>query len=125
MSLDTSIQPSKIEHRGVESKFPLVRETPADGVLFPAAGPARPDVSASEPLLRVWDIQGNIIAGFNKDFQTLLFLRIGDVALFKKWLKRFAPLVASAEEVIAFNRLFKWTSDRRGYRGSVKASWIN
>ena len=27
--------------------------------------------------------------------------------------------------MIAFNRLFKRTSDRRGYRGSVKASWIN
>jgi hypothetical protein len=27
--------------------------------------------------------------------------------------------------VIAFNRLFKRTRDRRGYAGSVKASWIN
>src|SRR5207247_1779609 len=71
------------------------------------------------------EIQGNVVAGFSKDFQTLLFLRIEDVPSFKAWLAEFASLVATAEEVIAFNRLFKRTRDRRGYSGSVKASWIN
>lgn len=44
---------------------------------------------------------------------------------FKAWLADFAPLVATAEEVVAFNRLFKLTRDQRGYSGTVKASWIN
>jgi len=76
-------------------------------------------------VLHVREIQGNIIGGFNKDFQTLLFLRIDEQAPFKSWLRIFVSLVATAEEVIAFNRLFKRTRDRRGYSGSVKASWIN
>ena len=86
--------------------------------------PSHPD-AVDEPPLDVAEIQGNIVGGFNKDFQTLLFLRIDDPAVFKPWLTSFASVVATAEEVIAFNRLFKRTSDRRRYRGSVKASWIN
>jgi Dyp-type peroxidase family len=84
----------------------------------------RPDAH-DEPLLDVKNIQGNIVAGFKKDFQTLLFLRIDDVPSFKDWLAEFARLVATAEEVLVFNRLFKRTRDRRGYSGTVRASWIN
>src|SRR5918911_5125283 len=111
--------------RGRHPAFPQVREAPAVAPLAAnGTSPARPDAH-DEPLLRVKNIQGNIVAGFNKDFQTLLFLRIDDVPSFKAWLAEFARLVATAEEVIAFNRLFKRTRDRRGYSGSVKASWIN
>jgi Dyp-type peroxidase family len=88
------------------------------------AVPTEIDHRASEEVLEVAEIQGNSVAGFNKDFQTLLFLRIDEPALFKPWLGRFADVVATAEEVIAFNRLFKQVSARR-HRGSVKASWIN
>src|SRR5918911_341948 len=111
--------------RGRHPAFPQVRETPAVPPLAPTgASPARPDAH-DEPLLDMKNIQGNIVAGFNKDFQTLLFLRIDDVPSFKTWLAAFVPLVATAEEVLAFNRLFKRTRDRRGYSGSVRASWIN
>jgi Dyp-type peroxidase family len=114
-----------IEHRGPDPAFPDVRETPAVALLaVNGTTPARPDAHA-EPLLDVRNIQGNVLVGFNKDFQTLLFLRIDDVPSFKAWLADFAQLVATAEEVLAFNRLFKRTRDRRGYSGTVKASWIN
>jgi Dyp-type peroxidase family len=116
---------AEIRHRGPDPNFPLVREAPAVSLTTPIARSAsRPDASG-EQVLDVADIQGNIVGGFLKDFQTLLFLRIDDPGLFKPWLAEFANLVATADEVIAFNRLFKETSDRRGYRGSVKASWIN
>jgi Dyp-type peroxidase family len=114
----------EIEHRGPDPAFPEVRETPAIALAANGTSPARPDAH-DEPLLDVKNIQGNIVAGFNKDFQTLLFLRIDDVRSFKAWLADFAPLVATAEEVLAFNRLFKRARDRRGYSGTVKASWIN
>src|ERR687884_1403056 len=111
--------------RGRHPAFPQVRETPAVPPSAPSrASPARPDAH-DEPLLDMKNIQGNIVAGFNKDFQTLLFLRIDDVPSFKAWLADFAPLVATAEEVLAFNRLFKRARDQRGYSGTVKATWIN
>jgi Dyp-type peroxidase family len=125
MTIEAPNTRTEIEHRGPNPAFPEVRETPAIAPLgLNGASPARPDVH-DEPLLDVKNIQGNIVAGFNKDFQTLLFLRIDDVPSFKAWLAEFAPLVATAEEVLAFNRVFKRTRDRRGYSGTVKASWIN
>jgi Dyp-type peroxidase family len=125
LNTEAPVAASQIDHRGPDPSFPLVREAPAVPSTSPSGtSPARPDVRG-EPHLAVANIQGNIIAGFNKDFQTLLFLRIDDAPAFKAWLATFAGLVATAEEVIAFNRLFKRTRDRRGYSGSVKASWIN
>src|SRR6266508_4260285 len=57
--------------------------------------PARPPVP-DEPLLAMDTIQGNSVAGFNKDFQTLLFLKIVDVPDFKRWLKALIPFIATA-----------------------------
>src|SRR5256885_3979090 len=125
MTIEPPNAETEIEHRGPDPAYPDVRETASLPLLaVNGASPARPDAH-DEPLLHVKNIQGNIVAGFSKDFQTLLFLRIDDVRSFKAWLGDFRPLVATAEEVLAFNRLFKRTSDRRGYSGTVKASWIN
>src|ERR687887_2162623 len=103
-------------HRAPTPAFPRAREAPSVSLTPNGADPARPDAH-DEPLLELKNIQGNIVAGFNKDFQTLLFLRIDDVPSFKAWLAEFVPLVATAEEVLAFNRVFKRTRDRRGYSG--------
>ncbi|HJZ50508.1 MAG TPA: Dyp-type peroxidase [Roseiflexaceae bacterium] len=86
--------------------------------------PARPPVP-DEPLLAMDNIQGNSIAGFNKDFQTLLLLKILDVPDFKRWLKSLVPFIATAAEVLAFNRLFKAIRNRRGPSHTVEATWIN
>ena len=106
------------------------REAPAS-LPAPNKGvdPSRPNVlnSASpEPKLAVDQIQGNILPGFLKDFETLLFLRIDNVSACKAWLKEITPLIATANEVLTFNRLFKAIRIRRGQRSNaVKATWVN
>src|SRR5438067_3026066 len=125
MTIEAPHAEIEAEDRHPDPARPHGRETPAVPLLAPSGtSPARPDAH-DEPLLHIKNIQGNVVAGFNKDFQTLLFLRIDDVRSFNAWLADFAPLVATAEDVLAFNRLFKRTRDRRGYSGTVKASWIN
>ncbi len=79
-----------------------------------------------EPVLAVDDIQGNSIAGFNKDLQTHLYLRIEDVAGTKTWLAGMASHLASAREVQEFNQLYRRIRLRRQARpkGFV-ATWVN
>jgi Dyp-type peroxidase family len=104
------------------------REAPAPPPLerfaSTTADPASPPVP-DEPVLAMDAIQGNSIAGFNKDFQTLLLLRIVDVPHFKRWLKSVIPFIATAAEVLAFNRLFKAIRARRGESHTIEATWIN
>ncbi|MEH1818796.1 MAG: Dyp-type peroxidase [Nostoc sp.] len=104
----------------------IIREAPAPdplegqqtNELFYVAAP-------NEPILNVNNIQGNILGGFNKDYQALLFLEIENPKAFKHWLKSQIDFVATASEVIAFNRLFKSARKRRGREGAVKATWVN
>jgi Dyp-type peroxidase family len=71
-------------------------------------------------------IQGNIIGGFNKDFQTFFFLRFTDPGRAKKWIKSITPEVASAAEVRTFDVLFKLINSRRGGElGVLQATWMN
>ncbi|GHO97423.1 peroxidase [Reticulibacter mediterranei] len=100
-----------------------VRETPAAESNQP--NPAFPDAS-NERVLDMDQIQGNIIPGFLKDFETLLFLKITNPRQCKQWLKEITPSIATAQEVFAFNRLFKKIRYRRGYEPEIlKATWIN
>jgi len=82
-----------------------------------------------EPLLNVADIQGNILAGFNKDFQTFLFLRIGPAAAdrtnARHWLKNtLGPQLSSTSQVLAFNRAFK-AAKASGSAPPPPATWVN
>src|SRR5262249_17212624 len=83
----------------------------------------------SERALAIDQIQGNILSGFNKDYQTFLFLRIIDDSKkqtnVKSWLKSQIKFIATAEEVLAFNRLFKAVNNRRECEGAVKSTWVN
>jgi Dyp-type peroxidase family len=99
------------------------REAPYPSI-FPKSGPCRPDVP-DEPVLDVRNIQGNILGGFNKDFQILLFLEITQVDQFRRWLKELTPFVATTAEVLAFNRLFKEIRSRRGDSLTVQSTWMN
>jgi Dyp-type peroxidase family len=102
-----------------------VREAPFPSPYEIGPSPCRPDASG-EDLLNIDNIQGNILAGFNKDFQTLLFLKITDVQEFKQWLKDLTPFVATTAEVLTFNRLFKEIRTRRHSESrTVQATWMN
>jgi Dyp-type peroxidase family len=82
--------------------------------------------SEAEPILATQEIQGNILGGFNKDHQMLIFLKITDIAAAKQWLRTIEPDIATAAEVIKFNQLFKSTRDRRhGHEGTVRSTFIN
>ena len=113
------------EHRGINAAFREVRETPAPS-RWPTsrAAPPVPD-ERPEPVLAMENIQGNVIAGFNKDFQTLLYFHIDDADLFKPAIRELGHWVATAEEVLTFNRLYKQVRNRRGHTGTMKSAWIN
>jgi Dyp-type peroxidase family len=97
-------------------------EAPAAG---PLSLPGAPVDRQKEPNLAVNQIQGNIFPGFLKDHQTLLFLRIDDAPAFSRWLEGFVPFVATTEDVLAFNRLFKSLRRRQGEECGVQATWLN
>jgi Dyp-type peroxidase family len=77
-----------------------------------------------EPVLAVDEIQGNVLAGFNKDYQALLFFRITDAERCKRALLAMQGEIATLREVIAFNRLRKTIKRRRDNAG-IQATWIN
>ncbi|MDQ6941767.1 MAG: Dyp-type peroxidase [Candidatus Eremiobacteraeota bacterium] len=84
------------------------------------------DRPGDEPALCSDNIQGNGLAGFNKDHQTLIFIRIDEPEAFKKWLAAQIPFVATVAEVLAFNRLFKSVRFRRKHETrTVQATWTN
>ncbi len=82
--------------------------------------------TTEEPILATHDIQGNILGGFNKDHEMLIFLKINQIEAAKQWLRLIEPYIATAAEVIKFNELFKSTRTRRcGQEGTVRATFIN
>ena len=88
--------------------------------------PASTTTPTTEPILQVNEIQGNSLGGFQKDHEVLMFLKITNVAIAKKWLQSLTPYIATAAEVIQFNRLFKETRKRRyGREGTVRSTFIN
>lgn len=106
-----------------------VREVPAPSQLVVnRRDPARQTVF-KEPPLHVKNIQGSIVPGFSKSHRILLFLRVHreegeSPSNFKRWLKGQIPFVATADEVLAFSKLFKSTRLRRNREGTVKATWM-
>ncbi len=85
-------------------------------------------------VLETDEIQGNILGGFNKPFQSILGLKIENPRVFRWRLGELAPRIASATEVLAFNRLYKAIEQRQANgmgsrRGNpvqaVRATWVN
>lgn len=71
------------------------------------------------------NIQGLGIAGFRKDRQQLIFLRIEDAKKAHKLLAELANRTANAWEVKQFNDLFSEIRARgREGEGTVKATWV-
>ncbi len=79
----------------------------------------------AEPVLRLANIQGDVVPGFHRSHQLFLFLAVADAAAAKRWLAAQAEQVTSAEEVMGLRR-----PDRDGRRrGEVRlrsdAVWRN
>ncbi|GAC1370248.1 MAG: peroxidase [Ktedonobacteraceae bacterium] len=104
---------------------------PATGSTTADSKPTTSDVAneileAKDIASHLSNIQGNIIGGFSKDYQTALFLRFSDPHLARTWLASIISDVATSSEVVAFNELFKETRKRRnGREGTVKSTWMN
>ncbi len=82
--------------------------------------------SSDNPRVNLSNIQGNVLAGFNKDHQRLLFFRIGDGARARQWLASIVDETATSGEVLAFNELFRRARSRRGGEGATpQATWLN
>jgi Dyp-type peroxidase family len=74
------------------------------------------------------EIQGNVLAGFNKDHQTFLFLTLpADQATAQQWLAAVANEVATHTEVSDFNALYRELGARRQQRmdGVLSVIWMN
>jgi Dyp-type peroxidase family len=102
-----------------------VRETPVPSPAHVVAtDPSHPSVP-NEPVLQIDEIQGNIIGGFLKDFQTNLYLQITNTKKFQQWLKEFIPRVSTSAQVLKFNRLFKSLRSTQQREPKLKVTWVN
>ncbi len=71
------------------------------------------------------NIQGNILGGFSKDHRVMMFVHFTDTPKARAWLKKMNRFIATSEEVIAFNDLFKLIRKSKGVEGIVRATWTN
>jgi len=77
-----------------------------------------------EPLLAVDEIQGDVLAGLGKRFETLVFLASGRLSQFKRWLRDLVPQITTTAEVLAAKRVPR--SRRPGNDRRVSPIvWIN
>jgi Dyp-type peroxidase family len=106
--------------------FPIRETQPAKPIPSNLNDPAYRSI-LPEPIVASHNIQGSIHTGFNKNHRILLFLSVDSekLSVFKTWLRSQIPFVATADEVIAFSRLFKATRQRRKREGTVKSTWMN
>jgi len=77
-----------------------------------------------EPLLATDQIQGNVLPGFNKDFQALLFLRIVEVSSCKRWLGDLMPSITTMAQVLDFRRQLQKFRPTKSEQ-CLKATWLN
>jgi Dyp-type peroxidase family len=92
---------------------------------------ATPDVTAQvleakDIASHLGNIQGNIVGGFNKDYQAFLLLKFTNAYAARSWLASIIDEVATSSDVLAYNRVFKQiTAYHHGQEGTVKATWMN
>ena len=77
--------------------------------------------------LELDEIQGNILGGFNKDFQDFLFLKVKNKANARAWIKANSEFVSTSSQVLAFNNAFKAlkASGVSKPEGVIQARWLN
>lgn len=91
--------------------------TPAE-----APCPCRP-AAMTEPILAIDEIQGNILLGFNKDFEALLFFDVVDVAAFRPWLQDLVRRVTTTRDVLLVRHGLR-ALRRRGAESMVRSTWL-
>jgi len=99
----------------------------------PSQAPAVPASSAAESpgasdLRTSPNIQGNILAGFLKDYQVFAFLRLpADPAQARSWLNEIVPRIAATREVAAFNTRFSAARRQNGGDDpeNLQSKWVN
>jgi Dyp-type peroxidase family len=103
--------------------IPLISVPTPTPVPVPTPMPGQPDL----PLRTSTEIQGDILAGFNKDYRLYLFLRFPDQYHGRAWLKELIPFIADTKDVAAFNTLFSLARHGAGGKDPVnlKATWVN
>src|SRR5262245_8734407 len=78
------------------------------------------------PEVNARDIQGNSLAGFNKDHQAFLFVRFRDAPSARAWLSTLLPRISPLSEVQSFNDLRRSMIARLGREPrSLAVTWIN
>ena len=84
-------------------------------------------VAMTEDLFDIHDIQGNILAGFNKDHQLLMAFRLRDLVAARAWLKKVVVHINSMSEVGNFNALFRERRARLAGKDptGLVATWAN
>ncbi|TMD62720.1 MAG: Dyp-type peroxidase [Chloroflexi bacterium] len=73
------------------------------------------------------EIQGDILAGLNKDYRVYLFLELPDQAQGRAWLQEVIPYVSMTNEVAPFNEAFSAAKALNNGAGPTNliATWIN
>jgi Dyp-type peroxidase family len=89
--------------------------------------PIPPAPSPDLPLKVSTDIQGDVLAPFNKDNRVYLFYAFPDQASGRAWLVELIPSIANTNDVASFNAAF---SAARAANGGVdppnmQATWVN
>jgi Dyp-type peroxidase family len=99
------------------------RRAPAE---WPAARPA-PEGVTRQPLREDANIQGNVLAGFNKDHQVLMFVSWPSRRTGQAWLTELRPRLASNRAVTDFNMAFSASKKARAGRDpdDLTAVWTN
>src|SRR5215467_2436669 len=79
-----------------------------------------------DPSIAAEEIQGNSLAGFNKDHQAFLLVQIRDALSARGWLKTLVPRLSPLSEVHEFNELRRSMIARLGREPrSLAVTWIN
>lgn len=93
---------------------------------MPNPNPTSATQTTQLPLRSSTDIQGNILAGFSKDHQTIIFLKFPNAGSGQKWLKDLLPSIATTKAVADFNDKFSAARRQNGGKDpqNLKATWV-
>lgn len=109
----------------VELESAIMRQVSDGEVLTDMRAPSPETRDESRPLRWSENIQGNVLAAFNKDQQAFLLLRFTDPPRARQWLGRMEPMISNTRQVEDFNERF---SERRRLLGhdpaEMTATWV-